>query len=320
MRAAMPWRTIAAIVPFKPSPMNSEAAVHPQLPDAVARIAASVVGVVTRRQAATGVVWRDGLVVTSAAALWRASRVQLVLPGGEALEATLRGADAGTDLAVLSFTGARVPAAAGDTQAPRTSPRVGDFVFAAGREPEGGVHASFGHVGAVGGAWRSWRGGRFDELIRLDGGLYPGLAGAAVAGLAGPVLGIASPVFSRHHAVVVPSATIERVLTALLEHGRVPRAHLGIAVQPVRATLDGVAVEGLLVTSVAEGGPAAQGGLLVGDTIVEAAGQPVRQLEALRTAIAEAAPGSTLALVVARAGQRVQLALTAAEKPASGCH
>ena len=313
------------------------------LPDAVARVAASVVGVVTRRHAAAGLVWRPGLVVTSAAALggalWRASRIQLVLPGGEAVDGTLRGSDAGPDLAVIAFTGASVPAAgaaprevredrdaaaadaAGSETAPAAPPpRVGDFVFAVGREPEGGVHASFGHIGATGGAWRSWRGGHVDALLRLDGGLYPGLAGAAVAGLTGPVLGLASPAFSRHHAVVLPAATIERVLGTLLEHGRVPRSHLGIAVQPVRATLEGAATEGLLVSSVAADGPAARGGLLVGDVIVEAGGRSVRGLEALRTTIAEAAPGSTLALVVSRAGQRVALALTPAEQPLGGCH
>ena len=119
------------------------------------------------------------------------------------------------------------------------------------------------------------------------------------------MLGIASPAFSRHHAVVVPAATIERVLAALLAHGRVPRSHLGIAVQPVRATLEGAAVEGLLVSSVAEDGPAATGGLLVGDVIVEAGGRPARELEALRATIAEAPPGAALALTVSRAGQRV---------------
>lgn len=301
-----------------------------RLPDAVARVAASVVAVVTRRHAAAGIVWRPGLVVTSASALWRAPRAQIVLPGGEAVIGTLRGADAGTDLAALEFSGAEVPAAApgagavaaaasGGTDA-ALGTRVGDFVFAAGRDPEGGVHASFGHVGATGGAWRSWRGGRFDALIRLDGGLYPGLAGAAVAGVQGPVLGIASPAFSRHHAVVVPAATIERVLAALLAHGRVPRSHLGIAVQPVRATLDGVATEGLLVSSVAEGGPAATGGLLVGDVIVQAAGRPARELEALRATIADTPPGAALALTVSRAGQRVELAIGVAEQPRTGCH
>jgi S1-C subfamily serine protease len=294
-----------------------------RLPDAVARVAATVVAVVTRRHAASGIVWGPGLVVTSAAMLWRAPRVQIVLPGGEAVAGTLRGTDAGSDLALLQFSGTGAAAAqgGGDAGEPAAAAaRVGDFVFAVGREPEGGVHASFGHVGAVGGAWRSWRGGSFDTLIRLDGGLYPGLAGGAVSGIEGPLLGLASPAFSRHHGVVVPAATIARVVASLLAHGRVPRSHVGIAVQPVRATLEGAAVEGLLVSSVAEGGPAARGGLLVGDVVVEAGGHVARDAEGLRAAIAAAAPGSTLALVVSRAGQRVTLSLEVAELPAGRCH
>jgi len=299
----------------------------PRLPDAVDRVAASVVAVVSRRQVAAGVMWRPGLVVTSSTVLWRAPKVQVVLPGGEAVAGTLRGSDAGTDLAVIELAGdhTTAPASSAAARAPASpasrASRVGDFVFATGRDAEGGVHASFGHVGATGGPWRSWRGGDFDALVRLDGGLYPGLAGAAVAGLEGPVLGIASPAFSRHHAVVVPAATIERVLDALLAHGRVPRSHLGIAVQPARATLEGRPVEGLLVSSVAEGGPAARAGLLVGDVIVEAASRPARELEALRGAIAAAPPGTSMPLVVSRAGQRVNLAVDVAEQPPRpSCH
>jgi S1-C subfamily serine protease len=110
------------------------------------------------------------------------------------------------------------------------------------------------------------------------------------------------------------------VLSALLAHGRVPRSHLGIAVQPVRATLEGAAVEGLLVSSVAEDGPAAKAGLLVGDVIVEAGGRPARELEALRATIADTPPGEALALTVSRAGQRLSLAVDAAERPHSRCH
>jgi hypothetical protein len=116
------------------------------------------------------------------------------------------------------------------------------------------MHASFGHVGAVGGEWRTWRGGRLEQLIRLDGGLPPGLVGAPIADAAGRLLGIASHSFSRHHAVVVPVATIERVLDPLLTHGRLPQGYLGIAVQ-ARARDDGRAgVDGLLVTSLAADG------------------------------------------------------------------
>src|SRR5205085_9601714 len=122
----------------------------------------------------------------------------------------VRGIDASTDLAVVSLpiSGGANPPVAERREGP--APRVGDFVFAVGRNPSGVVHASFGHVGAAGGAWRTWRGGAVDSLVRLDGGLYPGLAGAPVAGADGRIVGVASPALSRHHGVVLPVQTVER--------------------------------------------------------------------------------------------------------------
>jgi S1-C subfamily serine protease len=315
-----------------PEPQPSAA-----LADAVEALAASVVGVTTKRHAAAGVLWQGGLVVTSAGAMspgWRASRserIEVVLPGGEPVAGTLRGADPSTDLALI---GLDVGSAAGTAkplrdepagQGEQAAPRAGDFVFAVGREPSGLVQASFGHVGAAGGEWRSWRGGRIERLIRLDGGLYPGLAGAAVGNAAGRFVGIASPAFSRLHGVVIPRVTLERVLPLLLAHGRVPQGYLGIAVQPVRATLDGQGVDGLLVSSVADDGPAARAGLLVGDVIVAVNGRPAPRLEALREQLVGSAGGTEgtggrrLALKIARAGAAVTLEIEATERPARGC-
>ena len=284
------------------------------LPDAVARLSASVVGLALRRGSASGVLWSPGVVVTAASAVWRARQIHVVGAAGEPVLGTLRGVDASTDLAAISFdaaAGGGEPAA----RAADAAPRVGDFVMAVGREDSGRVQASFGHVGAAGGEWRTWRGGRVERLIRLDGGLYPGLAGAPVADADGRVIGVASPMLSRHHGVVLPVATIDRVLPALLAHGQVPQGYAGIAAQPVRATLDGVAVQGLLVSSVAGGGPAALCGALVGDVIVSAGGQPVDSIEALRAQLGQAAIGSLLALQVVRGGQRVTLDLPVAQRP-----
>ena len=286
------------------------------LPDAVDQVAASVVGIVSRRGAAAGVVWRAGVAVTSAAALWRSTRVQVVLPDGEQIDGQVRGVDAGTDLAALAFDGGPAPVAAPAAETPL---RAGDVVFAVGREPSGLVQASFGHVGAVAGEWRSWRGGRIDRLIRLDGGLYPGFAGAPVADAAGHVVGVASPVFSRSHAVVLPASTVDRVLNSLLAHGRVRQGYLGIAAQPVRAQIDGAAVDGLLVSSVAEDGPAAAAGLLVGDVVVSAGGQPVSSIDALRSRLGADAVGGRIELRIARGGQAVALTLDVAERPQRSC-
>lgn len=303
-----------------PTPSTHPAQDLRSLPDAVERLAASVVGIALRRGAASGVVWRPGVVVTAASALWRASRLHLVLPGGEQVSGELRGVDASTDLAAVTFESAEVPAAARAADgAAAAAPRVGDFVFAVGREASGRVQASFGHVGAAGGEWRTWRGGRVDRLIRLDGGLYPGLAGAPVADASGRMLGVASPALSRLHGVVLPVATVERVLGSLLAHGHVPRGYLGIAAQPVRVSLEGVGSDGLLVSSVADGSPAAAAGLLVGDVIVDAGGQPVASIEALREVLTEQV-GARLRLKLARGGQPLELVLEVAERARHGCH
>src|SRR5262245_47282269 len=127
-----PWvrRTMTAMTspdsPFVPPAAGSA------LPDAVERVAAAAVGVVTRRHAASGIVWRPGLVVASLTALWRTPRAQIVLPGGEAVTGTLRGTDAGSDVALLAFEGGNVAPLRAEAARPV---RVGDFVFAVGREP-----------------------------------------------------------------------------------------------------------------------------------------------------------------------------------------
>jgi S1-C subfamily serine protease len=189
-------------------------------------------------------------------------------------------------------------------------------VFAVGREPSGAVQASFGHVGAVGGAWRTWRGGRVERLIRLDGGLYPGLAGAAVGDASGRPLGVASAALSRHHGIVLPLETVGRVVEQLLVHGRLPHGYLGIAAQPVRALRDGIAVDGLLVSSLADDGPAARAGLLVGDVIVSLGGQPVGSLEGLRERLQV---GTQVDVDVARGGRAHSVSVLVAERPHARC-
>jgi serine protease Do len=292
--------------------MNSPAP-SSSLPNSVERLAASVVGLATRHTSGSGVVWRSGVVVTNASVLWRASSLSLVLPDGEQVQGEVRGLDGGTDLAAVTFASGSIPVA---ERASAASPRVGDFVFAVGRDTSGLTQASFGHVGSVGGEWRTWRGGRVDSLIRLDGGLYPGFSGAPLADASGQMIGVASSAHYRHHAVVLPVATVDRVLDQLLAHGRVQQGYLGIAVQPVRAELDGAAVEGLLISSVADGGPASRAGLQVGDIIVRVGGEPAATLNALHDLLQV---GAQLRVLVSRGGTGHEVSVEVAQRPTSRC-
>src|SRR6185369_18000959 len=118
--------------------MNSPASPS-NLPDAVERLAASVVGLATRRHGSSGVLWRSGVVVGSASALWRATSVSMVLPDGEQVQGELRGVDGATDLAAVTFASGAMPIA---ERAASASARIGDFVFAVGRKPSGLTQAS----------------------------------------------------------------------------------------------------------------------------------------------------------------------------------
>jgi len=297
--------------------MTSDPSFPTSVADAVERVAPSVAGVRARRLGtSTAFCWRPGVLVTAAAAVGPAERVQVVLADGSALAGTVRGTDAGTDLAVIAAEG-DWPVAERRLDPPV---RVGDFVFAAGRDAAGMVHASFGHVGAVAGAWRSWRGGALDRFVRLDGGLYPGQMGAPVCDPQGQVIGLASAALARHHGIVVPASTIDRVVDALLAHGRVRRGHLGIAAQPVplsaamRAAVDAEGDTGLLVSGVGEDSAAARGGLLVGDILVSVGGRPVPGIEALRDLLTGDQIGSRLRVVLLRGGARHELSVEVDEK------
>jgi S1-C subfamily serine protease len=84
----------------------------------------------------------------------------------------------------------------------------------------------------------------------------------------------------------------------------------------VRAQRDGVGVDGLLVSSVSDDGPAARAGLLVGDVIVTLGGQAVRSLEGLRERLQV---GTQVDVDIARGGRAQTLSMQVAERPHARC-
>lgn len=294
---------------------------HPpqSIEDAVQAVARSTVGVAVGRGAAAAFVWRQGWLVAAASAVCRVRGADamrpIVLPGGDLAEARLQGADPATDIALLAWTGAALPA----PQRLAGAPRVGNFVFAVGRDNGGRVHASFGRLGSVGDGWRTWRGGRVERYIRLDGGLYPGLAGAPVANGSGQVIGMASAALSRHHGMVLPFETIDRVAQTLAEHGHVARGYLGVAVQPVRTRLGDEGIDGLLVSSISDDAPAGRAGLMVGDVVTAIGGTPVAHPATLREHLEGLPAGGQVPLTVVRGGARIAVDVVVGEPPGRDC-
>src|SRR6202046_3800464 len=254
------------------------------------------------RATSSGVVWRPGVVVTVRHGLRRSDSLQ-VAHRGEPTPATLAGADAGTDLAVL-----RIDAGATQPATSAQSVRVGELVLAVGRSSLGDISASAGIVARLGSAWRTWRGGQLDRLIRPDVQLYVGQSGSALVNEQRQVLGINSSALARNAVITVPAATIDRVVDAILERGHVPRPFLGAAMQAVpvpeaqRSQFGGEAGEALLVLHVDPQGPAAAAGALVGDLIFSINGQLVHNVHDVQHKLASLKVGDPVAVVVIRGG------------------
>src|SRR5438477_463884 len=230
-----------------------------------------------RRIPASGVHWRQGVIVATNHTINRDENITVTLPDGTTAPVTLAGRDPSTDLAVLRLAGQSLATAHLRLD---PSPSVGEFVIALGR-PGPRLTASWGVVSSVAGAWRTWRGGEIDSLLRLDVSIYDGFSGGPLIDAAGRVLGINSSGLARGTAVAIPVATVERTVGELLERGTIRRAYLGIGTQPVRVPqslarrLELKNTVGLLIASVEPGGPADRDGVLLGDVLLALDGADV---------------------------------------------
>lgn len=297
------------------------AAVSDQLADAVERAARSVVAVHARdRLASTGVHWRDGLIVTTAATVRRDHNIVVTLPDGSRVAATLVGRDAASDIAVLRLDGSVnvPPASVGDP----SQLRAGHLVLAVARLDESGPRVAFGAVSSVGGAWRSWKGGEFSRRIQSGLTLYPGFGGTPLVDADGRVHGINSGGLSQQFATTIPAPDVERVVSQLVATGYVPRGWLGAAMQAVRFP-DGTTRQqlgrdgGLLVVGLADGGPAARSGMLVGDIVLAMEGRDVHEPSDVLDALERTAPGRTVAFTLLRGGTPTTQSVLVGERPAS---
>lgn len=288
-----------------------------ELANAVERAGRSLVTVDARRRLpATGVVWAPGVVVTADHVIEREEEITLTFADGQQARATLAGRDPGSDLAVLRCSaGSGQPA----ELAPVGSARVGHLVLALGR-PGNGVMASFGVISALGGPWRTARGGRLERYVRADVTFYPGFSGGPLVDTQGRVVGINSSHLARGLEVAVPADLVNGIVPVLLSQGRVRRGYLGVTSQPVQVPVAlrqrlGLQQEtGLLLLGVEGGSPAEQGGLLIGDVLVRFGGQPITDPEALQAALGAAAIGAATPVTVVRGGELKTLTVTPGER------
>ena len=269
---------------------------------------------------------KEGNILTNHHVIANVDAVKVTLFNGDSYDARLVGFDDFTDLAVMRINAppeALYPITFGDS----SKLLVGQQIFAIGnpfgleRTLTSGLISSLNRTMPSRDPRRSIRG-----LIQTDAAINPGNSGGALLDTQGRLIGINTAIASRSggsHGVgfAIPSRTILRIVPQLLRNGEVIRGEFGIETVRV-ATRElprgGGTVQGLLVTQLAEGGPAEKAGLRgpaivrgirgaqrdlsVADIIMAADGVPIKNVNDFMAILDEKAPKDSVVLDVFRDG------------------
>ncbi len=285
---------------LKPLQEQSTATAH-----LVKQASEHVVAIHARRVRISGIAYAPDLVVTADEVLPHEGEIAVATDDGEFVVDVV-GRDPTTDIALLRVSDVSLrPIELSDV-----SPEAGSAIWSVGRRTALPI-VSGGLVSLLGPEWQSMRAGRIDARIELDLTLRPEAEGGLVVTADAQAIGMV--VFApRRRAIVIPSATINRVVPMLLAHGRVPRGYLGLGLQPIQLDQGG---RGLLIASVEEGGPGDEANLHQGDIVLEMDGVEVSRMRSIVRSLGPESVGTTKNIRLLRGGEELTLPLTIRDRP-----
>lgn len=260
----------------------------------------------------------DGYVLTNNHVVADADEIIVRLSDRSELQAKLIGTDPRTDVALLKVEGKNLPTVKlGDSE----KLKVGEWVLAIG-SPFGFDHSvTKGIVSAKG---RTLPNDTYVPFIQTDVAINPGNSGGPLFNMKGEVVGINSQIFTRSGGFMglsfaIPIDVALDVSNQLKKDGKVSRGWLGVVIQEVNKDLaESFGLDkpaGALVAQVLENGPAAKGGLQVGDVILSMNGQPIVMSADLPHLVGSLKDGEKAKLEIIRNGKRQTLDVAVGPMP-----
>jgi 2-alkenal reductase len=292
----------------------------------------------------------DGHIVTNNHVVEGAKLIDVTFTNGLTVNAEIVGTDFDSDLAVLKveqLPDGVQPLPLGDSK----QVQVGQRAVAIGNPFGLATTLTVGVVSARGRTVENRLaagGGVFSiaDVIQTDAAINPGNSGGPLFNSRGEVIGVNTAIRSEGGTFegvgfAVPSNTVKKVTTALIETGRYEHPYLGISfyaaplTDPVARELGLPISRGVFVSGVAQGGPSERAGLqgpadlddvrvingdpypIGGDIITRIDSREVSSSRDIIDYLAtDTEVGQTVTLTILRDGQEQQLQLTLGARPA----
>ena len=263
----------------------------------------------------------EGIILTNHHVINDADEIDVALADGRKVKAKVIGSDPETDIAVLKIEAKQLPTPI--TLGKIESVRVGDVVLAIGNPFGVGQTVTSGIVSAMG---RDHVGiNTFENFIQTDAAINPGNSGGALIDTRGNLIGINTAIFSNNGGSMgigfaIPVNLAKQVMESILKNGSVTRGWIGVEPQNLSKELSeslGLPgnTEGVLISGVLEGGPAARGGVKPGDVLTTVNGNKIKDVKQLLNQIAQIGPGNEASLRIFRKDKELELKIQTGKRP-----
>jgi putative serine protease PepD len=261
----------------------------------------------------TGIVLPGGnLAVTAAAAVGKATRVEIVTSTGQHRQVSVLGSDTHSGIAVVSTGGGLTPASFADGNVTAGELAIAACLCGSAVAAADPAAAAVGEVRKVGSAATLKSGAGLVDTIEADMPLGHSPWGGVLMNGQGQVVGVLDAresVASGRAGVFVPSSLAVAVAQDLATTHTVEHGWLGIK------CTDAPDGGGAKITTIMAGSPAATAGLHQGDVVEAVDAEPVSTLADLQASLYTSPPGTAVSVLLDRAGRDVSATLTLAGSP-----
>ena len=299
-------------------PTGSVAGTQASFTEVVNRVSPSIVLIETSSGLGSGVIFdTSGDIATNAHVTGTAQQFTVTTADGKQYSATLVGAYAPSDIAVIKVSATGLHAA---RWADSSKLQVGEMVLAMGNPLGLQSSVTEGIVSALGRVVTEPDGAVLRDTIQTSAAINPGNSGGGLVDLQGKVVGIPTLAATNPQAgglaagigFALPSNTVNDYATQIVHDGKVTNTHqayLGIQVGSVTGS-------GVVVLTLLAGGPAQTVGVQVGDIITSVNGHAIANAEGLAEQLAKLSPGDVATLGIKRGAQPMTIKITLGTLPA----
>jgi len=269
------------------------------------------------------IISEDGYIVTNNHVIEKTNNIEVTLNDNRTFDAVLVGKDEATDLALLKIEATDLPYMQyGNSD----ELKIGEWVLAVGNPfnltstvTAGIVSAKSRNINILARRQSSRGSMSIESFIQTDAAVNAGNSGGALVNQNGKLVGINTAIASRTgsytgYSFAVPASIVKKVVSDLMEYGKVQRGILGVNIRNVNSNLaEELNLDqprGVYVANTMEGSGAEAAGMEEGDVIISVNGEKTDKVSELQEKISRFRPGDEVTVTAIRDGKKKEFSVT----------